>query len=207
MRKLFVSACSLFLCHTLSAQTEINKVNIAGGPSMHGTGDLKGFAVSLTYEHELNRRFSFANALTTTIHYGEDDMPGMADETMLMHFTTAGIQLNSYGQFHIVAKRDQNLSFGLGALLRFQSCSLPWMYGYTNDPNVYPEPFYVLRYDDKANTLCPGYSMSLTFRNRIASRYFIGIRAGFQNDTNGDAITSVSLLFERVLPRFRNAEK
>jgi hypothetical protein len=120
-----------------------------------------------------------------------------------MNFTTADIQLNPYGQFHILAKRDQKLSFGLGALLRFQSTSQPSIYSYTQDPNVYPEPFYVIYNNEKPNTISAGYSMSLSFRSRIAPKYFLGMRAGFQNDTNGDAITSVTLLLERVLPRFK----
>ena len=202
MRKLLLIAAFAFLYSCVFAQTEGNKVNFAAGSSMHGTGDLKGIIVSLTYEHELAKRFNFANALTTTINSGKDYWAG----TNAFHYTTAGIQLNPFVQFHIVANRDQKLSFGLGGLLRFQSTSLPSAYGYYDEPNRFPEPFYAFRYYGKTNTFCPGYTMSLTFRNRVASKYFVGIRAGFQNDTNGDAITSVSLLLERVLPRFKTGD-
>ncbi|MGZ3846847.1 MAG: hypothetical protein ACXVBH_12365 [Flavisolibacter sp.] len=204
MRKLLLVAGFAFLSSCAFTQTDVNNINIAVGKSMHGTGDLNGIAVSLAYEHELAKRFSFGNALTTTINYGKDDW---ATNVHAFHYTTAGIQLNPYGQFHIIANRDQKLSFGLGGLLRFQSTSLPTGgYGYYDEPNLFPEPFYAFRYYGKTNTLCPGYTMSLTFRNRIASKYFLGVTAGFQNDTHGDAITSISLLFERVLPKFRTGD-
>jgi hypothetical protein len=200
MRKLLLVATFAFLSSCAFTQTDINNINIAVGKSMHGTGDLNGIAVSLAYEHELAKRFSFGSALTTTINYGKDSWVGSVNA---FHYTTAGIQLNPFGQFHIIANRDQKLSFGLGGLLRFQTTSLPSAYGYYDEPNRFPEPFYAFRYYDKTNTVSPGYTMSLTFRNRIASKYFLGIRAAFQNDTHSDVITSISLLLERVLPRFK----
>jgi hypothetical protein len=53
MRKLLTITGFLLVCSAISAQSEINKISIAAGPSNHGTGDFKGFALSITYDHEL----------------------------------------------------------------------------------------------------------------------------------------------------------
>ncbi len=195
----------LLLISTLSVlgQGERNRVSINAGPSLHGTGDLGGFSLGLMHDYDFSRRLGISNGLTTTIHYGRDGSynyvsPGGAGENRGLHFTTAGIQLNSVGQYHIVTKRDIKLSFYAGALLRFQSTSMPSMYGVSRNLAVYPEPFYVIYQNGKANTITPGYLTGFTLRARIAPKYFAGIRAGFQNDTNGDVITVASLLFERV---------
>lgn len=208
MKKIFTSVSLLLFVFTLFAQTETNKISIAAGPSMHGTGDFKGFIVSITYEHELAKRFSLSNGLTTTINYGRDQafnslFPGVSPQNRLMNFTTAGIQWNASGNYYLIAKRETKLSAWAGAMLRFQSSSFPSVYSYTQDQRIYPEPFYVIYNNEKQNTLSPGYSFGLSFKSRIAPKYFLGIGAGFQNDTNGDAITFVSLSFERVLPKFR----
>ena len=209
MKLLLIICCFQLFTFSLFAQTEVNKINIAAGPSLHGTGDLKGFMVSVLYEHEYSKRFSFSNGLTTTIHYGKDKafnslFPGVSPENRLMNFTTAGIQLNSSGNYHLVSKHDWQLSAFAGAMLRFQSTSLPSIYSYTQDQTVYPEPFNVIYNNEKPNTLCPGYSFGLSFKNRISHKCFLGVKAGFQNDTNGDAITFVSLMFEKVLPRLKS---
>lgn len=208
MKKIFTCVSFLLFAFTLFAQTETNKICIAAGPAMHGTGDFKGFMVSIAYEHELAKRFGLSNRLTTTINYGRDQafnslFPGVSPQNRLMNFTTAGIQWNASGNYYLIAKRDSKLSAWAGTMLRFQSSSFPSMYSYTQDQSIYPEPFYVIYDNKKQNTLSPGYSFGLNFKSRIAPKYFLGIGAGFQNDTNGDAITFVSLSFERGLPKFR----
>lgn len=199
MKKISCFAVLYLFASILFAQIEKNKINIAAGPSLHGTGDMKGLMVSVMYEHQFIKRFSLANGITTTIHHRKYDSYGSAPENMNMNFTTAGIQFNSFGSYHLVSNRDTKLSAYAGALLRFQSTSLPSVYGYTQDPSVYPEPFYTVRYDENPNTISPGYGFGLSLKSRIAPKYFLGITAGFQNDTRGDAITAISLLFERVL--------
>lgn len=199
MKKVFCFAMlSLIASGSLFAQIEKDKINIAAGPSMHGTGDLKGFMVAVMYEHQFTKRSSLSNGLTTTIHYGKEFV-GLVPDNRSLNFTTAGIQFNSVASYHLLAKQDTKLSAYAGALLRFQSTSLPSAYGYTQDPRVYPEPFYVVYNNENANTISPGYGFGLSLKTRIAPKYFLGITAGFQNDTRGDAITAISLSFERVL--------
>lgn len=186
------------IASALFAQIEKNKINVAAGPSWHGTGDMKGFMVSVNYEHQFVKRFSLSGGLTTTIHYKRDDGYSSSPQNTDMNFTTAGMQLNSFGSYYLLAKQDTKLSAYAGALLRFQSTSLPSVYAHTQDP-TYPDPFYTVRYYEKPNAISPGYGFGLSLKTRIAPKYFLGITAGFQNDTRGDAITAISLLFERVL--------
>jgi hypothetical protein len=191
-----------------AAQQEVNSFQLSVGPSWHGTGDLRGFAVGVTYEHDYTKRFSLANGLTTTIHYGKDQafnslFPGISPEERLMRFTTAGIQLHSLAGLAILSTADHKLKVDAGVILRFQSTSYPAAYSYYQDSTVFPEPFYVIYDIGKQNTLSPGYTFGLSYLTKISMQYQLGIKAFFQNDTNADAITGVSLTIGRLLPRLR----
>ncbi|MGE5106177.1 MAG: hypothetical protein ACM3H8_01420, partial [Sphingobacteriales bacterium] len=53
--------------------------------------------------------------------------------------------------------------------------------------------FYIIYDPGKQNTFSVGYSFGLSYLFKISNKYEIGVRALFQNDTNSDAITQISL--------------
>ncbi len=116
-----------------------------------------------------------------------------------MKSTTAGIQLSSVINYAIAGKHGDQLRVGAGPLLRFQSSSYPSIYGYTQDPNVYPSGFYTIYDNSHQNTFTIGYAVGMSFHTKLSSKYETGVKVFFQNDTNGDAITSISLLFGRSI--------
>ena len=183
---------------------KIHSIQLSGGRSWHGTGDLKGIMFDVSYDHTIKKRIDFSNGLTTTIHYGKDDeligiFPNPASGENLLRFTTAGIQLTSLMNFAFLYSPDNQLKVGGGPILRFQSSSLPDIYAYYQDPNVFPAPFYVFNYRTKQNTFSIGYAFGVTYLTKISLKYEVGIKAFFQNDTNGDAITSISLILGALL--------
>ena len=186
------------------AQKNVPSVQLSCGKSWHGTGDLNGIIFDVSYDYNIKKRIDFSNGLTTTIHYGKDqELSGLSfnssPDEKLLRFTTAGIQLTSLMNFALLYSIDNQLKFGVGPILRFQSTSLPDIYSYYQDPNVFPEPFYVFNNYTKPNTFTIGYNFGITYLTKISLNYEIGIKAFFQNDTNGDAITSISLILGRFL--------
>lgn len=193
-----------FLITQVAAQSK-NAFFVSAGKSFHGTGDLKGIAVDVMHEHNLNKRFSWSNSLTSTIHYKIDRgfnslSPGLSPQNdKLMRFTTAGLQLNSHFNFAIINFPDNKIKLEVGPMLRFQSSSYPASFGYYQDPRYFPDPFYVYNYNENYNTISPGYNVSVIYITNVSYKYKAGFKATFQNDTRSDVITSLSLVFGTAL--------
>jgi hypothetical protein len=168
--------------------------------SWHGTGDLPGFTVDMGYDHSFNRRIDLFSGITTTIHYGDIDLPTIPQDKRL-HFTTAGVQLTSLIQLALLSRADHRFKIGAGPLVRFQSSSYPGIFGVTNDPNVYPEPFYTINQHGPQNTFTVGYTAAITYLPRITYRYHFGFKFQYQNDTNGDAIAGLGIVIGRFTSR------
>jgi hypothetical protein len=188
------------------AQMTDHAIQVSGGYSVHGTGDLQGFVAEVGYDHVFTRRLDWTNALTTTIHSGKDAVfayPGAPSPgtDRGANFTTAGFQLTSMGHFAPISARNQKVKLGGGVILRYQSSSMPDGYGIYTDPSIFPEPFYVFFDPRPGNIYTIGYTFGITWEVRVSQKFAVGLKAMFQNDTNGDAITSLSLQLGRLLPR------
>jgi hypothetical protein len=188
-----------FLISQVAAQSK-NAFFVSAGKSFHGTGDLKGIAVDVMHEHNLNKRLSWSNSLTTTIHYkihrglnnNNSSQPSLQDN--LMRFTTAGIQLNSHIDLTLINFSDNKIKLEVGPMLRFQSSSYPTSFG-IHQENNFPYLYYVVNYNENYNTISPGYNVSLSYITNVSYKYKAGFKATFQNDTRSDVITSLSLIF------------
>jgi hypothetical protein len=207
LRKVLICFSLMILNAVLAhAQMTDHAIQVSGGYSMHGTGDLTGFTAEVGYDHVFSRRFDWTNALTTSIHAGKDAVfayPGSpspgADRAV--NFTTAGFQLTSMGHFAPISVIDQKVKIGAGMILRYQSSSVPNFYAIYQDETRFPEPFYVFYDPRPGNIFTVGYTFGITWEVRVAPRYALGLKGMFQNDTNGDAITSLSLILSRLFPR------
>lgn len=191
-----------FLFSQVAAQSK-NAIFVSGGKSFHGTGDLKGIAVDVMHEHNLNNRFSWSNSLTTTIHYkinrgpnNNSSQPFLQDN--LLRFTTAGIQLNSHIDLTLINISNNKINLEVGPMLRFQSSSYPSSFGSHQETN-FPYLYYDVNYKENYNTISPGYNVSLSYITNVSHKYKAGIKATFQNDTQSDVITSLSLVFGTAL--------
>ncbi|HEV8273058.1 MAG TPA: hypothetical protein VGQ04_17215 [Chitinophagaceae bacterium] len=206
MKKILLLTSCYLSSITLAAQESSNSIQLSGGKSWHGTGDLNGIIVDVSYKHHLKKRIDLTSGIATTIHYGKDKgfnslFPDSSPEERLINFTTAGVQLNSILNYSLIYSRDNQFKAGAGLVLRFQSSSRPDRYAYYQDPSIFPEPFYVFYNTEKQNIFAAGYTFGLSFLTKISSNYEIGLKAFFQNDTNADAITYISLIIGRNLRR------
>jgi hypothetical protein len=174
-----------------------NAVQISGGYSTHGTGDLLGFAVDFSYEHSLSNRFDLTNGITTTVHNDNSSpLPGL----------TVGVQLTSIfnTNLNLVSKSPKKIRIGAGAVLRYESTSLPVSYSTFTDPNISPDPIVIISNPNKLNTVAIGYNFGLSFLSQVSHKHQLGIRMSFQSDTNGSAITQVNLIFGRFVRLVEN---
>jgi putative salt-induced outer membrane protein YdiY len=116
----------------------------------------------------------------------------------MLHYTTAGIQLNSMVNFSLISLPRHKFRIGGGTVLRYQSSSLPDVYGiyFNNDPD---DPTYRFNFYNQQNIFTIGYSFDISYIAKVSNKFQLGIKAQFQNDTNGDAITQLSLIVGRYL--------
>jgi hypothetical protein len=195
---------ALILCAVFSHAQLENKIGIFGAYSGHGVEDLTGFKVSAYHEHAFNPGISMLNGFSTSIHWGKNNgfnniNPGVTPENYLMKFTTAGFQLQSSLQAYIIKGKVFNFSFDAGPIIRFQSSSVPEIYGFHQNADYYPEPFYVISDNSTANSLAVGYDIGVTVRKKLDEKIYMGIRASYQNDSQANSIFSVGLIFEKIV--------
>ncbi len=195
---------SFIILKTSTAQKDLPSLQLSIGKSWHGTGDLDGVAIDLSYLHPITKRLDFSNGLTTTIHHGKDKglnflFPGASPDNRLLTFTTGGIQLTSLMNYAILSFPGVKLKAIGGGIFRYQSTSLPEILSYYQEQRYFPEPFYVIDKRGKQNTFSAGYTFGLGVLVKILPKYQAGIKAMFQNDTNADAITQISFTLGRSL--------
>jgi len=197
MRKI-ITLIFIFNLHHSFAQKDNSSLQLSFGTSGHGTGDLQGFALDLGYDHVISRRLDFSNGITTTMHSGYDYPYNGLPERHMLHYTTAGIQLNSMVNFSFISLPRHKFRIGGGTVLRYQSTSLPDVYSmnFNSDPD---DPTYRFNFYNQPNIFTIGYSFDISYIARVTNKFQLGIKAQFQNDTNGDAITQLSLIVGRYL--------
>lgn len=193
---------SLFLQsrQTLAQLPKFRSLLFNAGMGFHGSGDLLGGAGHFGYEHQVAGRFSLRYQLGATFHGGsaygftfEDDFV----RSVPMYFVTAGVQSAALAVLHVGGVRRQWFNITAGPLLRFQLNSYPEIYSYSYNPPRSYGSYTISKIVPSIFTL--GYKVQLESHLVHLKKLSLGLGASFQNDTNGDAITNVSLLFRRPL--------
>jgi len=170
-----------------------NSMQLYFARSFHGTGDLSGIHFSAEYGHFFKKRLEISGNITSTIHWGSfalfvTNQFGTFDESF--RYGIAGIQAGSKLGYTILNFQHHSLKVQGGSFIRFQSSSLPDVYGVTFPPAInYPEPVFTFRHEEKQNIFTIGYVAELSYVFITNKNLLLGIKAGFQNDTNADVIS------------------
>lgn len=179
--------------------------------STHGTGDLKGYSFDLSYDHSMKKRLDWTNGLTTTIHSGHDSggftvtLPNQPpivvnpETKRFLHYTTAGVQLTSVLNFNILALPRHKLRIGAGPVFRYETTSYPESWSYTLESSNEPIPIYTFSYQGNVNQFSIGYNFGLSYYAAITKKFQLGVKAFFQSDTNGAAITHLGMSIGRFI--------
>jgi hypothetical protein len=190
----------LFLSISSFAQTKLYnaQVQVGGGYSTHGTGDMRGIAFFTEYSKPVTKRIDWAVNVMTTIH-GDAftvivNYPGGLKEDRSFRYNTAGLQAGPKLSYNIVQAQHHQLKIQPGGYVRYQNSSYPNMYAFSMNTNGgTSEPSFSFRHQEKQNIVSVGYSLDLCYNFITGKKIMIGLKAGFQNDTNGDAITQIAV--------------
>jgi hypothetical protein len=190
------------------AQVGDNKdaIQITGGYSLHGSGDLKGIVFATEYIHFLTKRFSLNYNLRATINSGKDEY--IVNNTIVgtttdasVRYTTAGVQLGVSAGFSMIKNERHDLKFALGTFGRYQSAS-NGSDGYSlYNPQTTGVPNFLVGYDNKTpqETIAVGAIFGFQYDFTFGNKLYIGLAPAFQTDTNGDAILQAALAIGRRL--------
>ncbi len=192
----FVSAISWVDAQQPSVQPG-QYLQISGGSSKHGSGDLKGILFSTEYGKYFRKNISWSLRLSGTIHDGYYPLEFLAGGQTIdgsIRYTVAGVQLGANLGYSIFRNDKHELLTKGGALLRYQSSSLPDYYeiAYPAATGL-PYPVIIYNHSTRQRTYTVGADVQMQYSYSIKQKWFIGLLGGFQFDTGGDNVSQISL--------------
>ncbi len=206
MKKYILLVFINFYLNSVSGQTSDPIVNsFSFHKSINGSGDIDGFDVTISKRKKLSKFLDWYYGSTLTFHFGKDifyeilsrRIPSeIINQNDPMKFYTFGIQ----GESALTLKLFENkfpIYISSGPIIRYQSTSHPTIYGYEYNPARFSQPFYTIKEIDP-NTLSLGYKVQLGIGIMKIRRSRLFFNSYFQNDTNGDLITGLGLIFNNL---------
>ncbi len=154
--KLFLVIISLFCSCLVDAQQLSNKaVQVVGGYSKHGSGDMNGIVFGTEYLNYLTKRFSMNYNIRATINDAKDAIimtnTITGSSTDASRFTTANVQVGVNGGWSFIRNRKHDFKISLGAFGRYQSAS-NGSDGYSiNTPQITGQPTVFIGYDNRTH--------------------------------------------------------
>lgn len=198
------SAIMLYLLCIISNNTGAQElptqlIQVTGGYSKHGSGDMKGIVFGTEYSKYKTTKFSwnyyFRGGINNSKHTIILNHPGGGQTDHSIRFTTAGVQLGMNGRLSILRNQQHEFLVSLGAFGRYQSAS-NGSDGYSlYYPTTTGMPTILVEYSNRSpqKTYAAGGLLQLQYSFTTRKNCVIGIAPGFQADTNGDAIPQAVL--------------
>ena len=181
--------CILSLTQMATCQTKDISLIGGGGLSFLGTGDMKGYSFFNQVDIQLNKHFY----LSPGIQFNNNSQTYLLYDFKLNYVTTGMNVFTNINYFVLNASRHR-ISIGAGPVLRFQSSSYPrevW----ANLESTGERSLFISY--DKLHSTSLGYNVAPSYYYQCTKRFFLGAKFIFQNDTEGDVITS-GLLFAGI---------
>jgi len=174
------------------------------GYSTHGSGDMDGVSFFTEYGKYTGKRFEYGLNIKSTIHWDEFNVlvsrPDGTVRDASFRYSSAGLQVGPFIGYHLLQAKHHQLMIQGGAFARFQNSTYPSSYSFyidfTTNP---PRPVFEFWHEEKQNIFTAGYSVDLSYDFITNKKLMLGVKAGFQNDTNGDVITQVCLVVGRKI--------
>ena len=170
--------------------------------SFHGTGDLEGAQLEWGFEKNINRYFSLYNNIGVSLHGGsvinvQPNNTSFVPTTILpvgsgsLYEISTGIQTAPTIQTKFPGTP---IHIGIGGLLRYQFSSTSSVYGIRRNQNT--TTFSIGPGNYTGFSL--GYRVNLGLELVSTRKNKIQFQAGFQNDTRGDVITGLGLVWKHA---------
>jgi hypothetical protein len=156
------------------------------GVSKNGSGDLSGYSINSEFNNYFAKKMSFSMGLGATLHDGETSVSDRNNAISTLRYTVAGFQLTGKIGYSFIRNNKNDFGLRLGTVLRFQSYSTSSI-GYDSTEGI------AIYNDSPQRTLAFGGIIQLYYNYNINQKLFVGTSGTFQTDTNGDAISQLSL--------------
>lgn len=190
-----------FAVKSSAQQLPKEAVQVAGGYSLHGSGDMNGIVYGAEYIKFYSRRLSLNFSLRGTINDGKHSYIVLNNTTGIttdasVRFTTAGVQLGVNGGFSMIKNFRHDLKVSLGVFGRYQSASN----GDDGYSVYYPQttgvPTVLIGFDNRTpqEKFTVGGILQFQYDYTFRSKLYLGVAPAFQTDTNGDVIPQVALV-------------
>jgi hypothetical protein len=180
----------------------VHAIQILGGYSKHGSGDLNGIVFGAGYRKYIFRQFSLNFELRSTINDGKETIlvtNNYYSRDASIRYLSAGVQLGINGGFSIIRNSKHEFLISLGGFGRYQSETPDGYELYY--PNRTGQPTVLVEFENvnPQETFSVGVLFQLQYNFTIKNKFLIGFGPGIQTDTNGDIIPQVSLSLGRRL--------
>lgn len=184
------------------AESLPNNLQLNIGRSFHGSGDLRGVFFSAEYGHYFKKRLEVSGTISSGIYPGAYTLlisgpSGNYDASF--RYVTAGMQTGGKIGFALIRSASHEFKIQGGAFVRYQASSSEG-YGVAFPPSInYPEPVFTFRNSEKQKIFTIGYSADIGYSFTTQKNLLLGIKAGFQNDSNADVLTHLLLTIGKRL--------
>jgi len=198
---LILIICCVSTCFSQTIQLPKKSVQFNIDKSKHGSGDMNGISLGLTYTRYIKKKLSIDFNFKSTIHDGQDTFLLLLNNAVIqdgsVRKTTAGFQFGSMIRYSLMRSPSHEFLIGLGIYGRFQSSSLGDN-GYTvsfPQPGNINQPILIAFDNETPQRIYTiGYMTQVSYNYTFKKGLFAGINAGFQNDSNADIITHLGLM-------------
>jgi hypothetical protein len=148
------------------------------------------------YGKYTGKRFEYGLNVKTTIVGDEFNVlmsqPDGTVRDASFRYSSAGLQAGPFIGYHLLQAKHHQFMIQLGAFGRFQNSTYPSRYSFYFDYTPTPlRPVFEFWHDDNQNTFTAGYSVDLSYDFITNKKLMLGVKAGVQNDINGNVITQI----------------
>lgn len=204
MKQTFLFTLLLLAFSTFAQKNKLfnAQVQLGGGYSKHGSGDMKGIAFFTEYSKPIGKRTEWTINIMTTINGDRFKVivnnPDGTQNDQSFRYNSSGLQAGPKFGYSLLQARHHQIKIQAGTFARYQNSTSPDMYSfYINQSSGMPQPSFEFFHNEKQNTISAGYSVDLSYNFITSKKLMIGFKAGFQNDTQGDAIPQLCVAVGR----------
>ncbi len=197
MKQTFCLILYIVCCSGAFAQTKT--ISVSGGLCFNSTGDTKGLIYSTEYSQYIKKsKFFWSASFGGTIHDGSFpilyEYPAGRFNDGSVNYTIAGLQASFHIGKNFLSGKNNEFYFKIGPVIRYQSSSYYDAISVLYEPITgLPFPVVVFENTTPRRTIAIGGSPMIGYSFPVGKGFIAGITGGFQFDTQGDNLTSLSL--------------
>lgn len=174
------------------------QLQITGGWSKHGSGDLTGFCYGFHYNKYIKPKLSWQLSVEGNMYDGfsplfyNDQNATVIDGSY--RYSISGLQVGYNGRYSFLKNAKSEAIVSVGGFMRYQLSSASDVVNviYPAITNL-PIPVYYFQNTTPVRTMAVGAYPKVEYNYTFKKKITVGVIAGFQFDTNGDNIMNVSL--------------